>query len=100
NVAAARMQAGDALQHVGEVARPIRFVGKELGKQLDVVQQLGKPLLPRFVGLCFRVNDQPLKSPKSLWILVGMDHGLPPKSKPTSSILVPCSLHGWTVMGG
>jgi hypothetical protein len=66
-------------------ALPDLQAGKELGKQLDVVEQLRKSVLPHFVGLCFRVNDQPLKGPKCLGNLFGREHGLPPKSKPTSS---------------
>src|SRR5579864_1631320 len=46
------------------------------------------------------MNDQPLKRPQGLRKLFHLDHGLPPKSKSTSAILVPRSLHGWTVMGG
>jgi hypothetical protein len=32
---------GNAEQHIDELARPIRFVSKKLGRQLDVVQQVG-----------------------------------------------------------
>ena len=82
------------MQHLDEFARTIRFVREELGKQLDVVQQLGKPVLSGAMGLCFRVNDQPLKGAKRLGNLFGINQGLPPKSNSTSSILVPCSPHG------
>jgi hypothetical protein len=41
NVLAARLHSGNAAQHLDERALPIRFVSKELGKQLDVVQQFG-----------------------------------------------------------
>jgi hypothetical protein len=41
NVLAARLHSGNAVQHLDELARPIRFVSKELGKQLDVVQPFG-----------------------------------------------------------
>jgi hypothetical protein len=41
NVLAARLHSGNAVQHLDELARPIRFVSKELGKQLAVAQPLG-----------------------------------------------------------
>jgi hypothetical protein len=41
NVLAARLHSGNAVQHLDELARPIRFVSKEFWKQLDVVQQFG-----------------------------------------------------------
>jgi hypothetical protein len=43
-----------------KLARPIRIVSMELGKQLDVVQQIGLLVLPRTACLCHRVNDRPL----------------------------------------
>jgi hypothetical protein len=56
NVLAARLRSGNAVQHLDELARPIRFVNGELGKQLDVGQQFGCLVLPCGVGLCLRVN--------------------------------------------
>src|ERR1700681_1612940 len=56
NVSATRLHSGNVVQHLDELARPIRFVSKELGKQLDVVQPFGELVLPSAAGLCLRVN--------------------------------------------
>jgi hypothetical protein len=57
-----RLHSGNAVQHLDELARPIRFVSKELGKQLDVIQPFGELVLPCAAGLC--LSREPLHSPR------------------------------------
>jgi hypothetical protein len=100
DVLTARVHLNDTLQHLDELARPITFIGKVLREQLDIVQQVSHSVFPGLLSLGLGVNDQSLQGPERLGVLFHTDHGLPPKSKPTSSILVPHSPQGTTLMGG
>src|SRR6266480_5628815 len=94
------MHAGDSLKHLDKLAGAIALIRQVLRQEFDVVQQLAKLGVSAVVGLGLGVNYQPLNRPECPRKVVRTNHGITPKSKPTSSILVPGSPPGWTVIDG
>ncbi len=60
DVSASRMHLRKSLQRLDEFVGSIPVVCDELGQQLDIVQQLGKFVIPSVVSLCFGNCEQPL----------------------------------------